>query len=323
MGEAETGVICAYDFPEDAAPKPLGDGALTGSAAAGWRWVHVNVESPARQWLLRGAGLPALASEALLDEDTRPHIAVIEEGTLVTLRGVNLNEGAEPEDMISLHLWIAPDRVISARRQKIFAIDAIRRRADSGRSFASIGAFLAALVEGLTDRIATVVDGMEDRIDGYEEASLEDRNPGLRKRLVELRRDIIALRRFLVPQRDVLAKLAALECDWLDDRSRARIAEVGEDLSRIVDMLAAVRERAILVQENIMSEATERMNRTMYMLSMVATIFLPLGFFTGLLGINVGGIPGTDSPWAFEIVCALLAAICVLQILLFRRMRMF
>jgi len=181
---------------------------------------------------------------------------------------------------------------------------------------------VAVLVEGLTDRVGSVVDEMEDRIDAYEEAGLQDRNADLRKCLVELRRDIIALRRFLVPQRDVLSKLAARECAWLDERSRAKVAEVGEDLSRIVDMLAAVRERAILVQENIVSEATERINRTMYMLSMVATIFLPLGFFTGLLGINVGGIPGTDSPWAFEVVCALLATICVLQILLFRRMRM-
>jgi len=323
MAEIQAGVICAYDFIREAAPHRLDEGALRAPLPSdGWRWIHLDAASPARDWLATAAGLPALVVEAMLDEDTRPHLAGMEEGTLITLRGVNLNAGAEPEEMISLHLWIEEARVISVRRQKIFAVDAIRRAADDGRRFPSIGTFVGMLVEGLTDRVGRVVDEMEDRIDAYEEAGLEDRNAGLRKSLVELRRDIIALRRFLVPQRDVLSKLAACECAWLDERSRARVVEVGEDLSRIVDMLAAVRERAILVQENIVSEATERMNRTMYMLSMVATIFLPLGFFTGLLGINVGGIPGTDSPWAFEIVCALLATICVLQILLFRRMRM-
>ena len=61
------------------------------------------------------------------------------------------------------------------------------------------------------------------------------------------------------------------------------------------------------------------MNKTMYILSIVAGIFLPLGLLTGLLGINVGGIPGTENPWAFAIFCVLLLIIAGGQIWLFKR----
>ena len=64
-----------------------------------------------------------------------------------------------------------------------------------------------------------------------------------------------------------------------------------------------------------------QMNKTMYLLSIVAAIFLPLGLLTGLLGINVGGIPGTESPYAFIVVCVGLIFIAFIQALIFRRMR--
>jgi len=132
MAEIQAGVICAYDFPGEAAPRHLGDAALTDPfPPEGRRWIHLDAASSVRDWLATGAGLPALVVEAMLDEDTRPHVAGLDEGTLITLRGVNLNAGAEPEEMISLHLWIEDRRVISVRRQKIFAVDALRRAADA------------------------------------------------------------------------------------------------------------------------------------------------------------------------------------------------
>ncbi|MBC8423805.1 zinc transporter ZntB, partial [bacterium] len=82
-----------------------------------------------------------------------------------------------------------------------------------------------------------------------------------------------------------------------------------------------IRDRATVTQEELNSSLTEQMNKTMYVLSIVAGIFLPLGLLTGLLGINVGGIPGTESPWAFTIFCIMLGLIAGWQIWLFKRKR--
>ena len=81
-----------------------------------------------------------------------------------------------------------------------------------------------------------------------------------------------------------------------------------------------MREKAAVIQDSMTTLLAERMNRTMLVLSIVAAIFLPLGLLTGLLGINVGGIPGTESPYAFWIVVLLLIVIGAGQIWLFRKL---
>lgn len=318
----DTGLICAYRFHDGkaetlAAPEP-------GGPEGSWQWSHWNLKAEAtRHWILTGAGLPPLAAEELIDPETRPGVAKIENGVMLTLRGVNLNEGAEPDLMLSLRLWIEPGRVISVRSERIFAVDAVRRQADDGTAWPTQGALVAEIVEGLTERTATVVEQLEEQVDEFELLEIAEHTDPLRSDVTDLRRDVVNLKRFLVPQRDALAKFSAMSFDWLSHDDRQEFSLINEELGRVVDMLAAVRERAMIIQETIDSDAAARMNRIMYMLSMVSTVFLPLTFVTGLLGINVGGIPGSHEPVAFWIVCALLVGVGILQLWLFRKLRMF
>ena len=78
-----------------------------------------------------------------------------------------------------------------------------------------------------------------------------------------------------------------------------------------------------MTQEELLARSQERLNRNTYILSIVAAVFLPLGFLTGLLGINVGGIPGTDSPSAFLIVCGALLLVGAVELLFFYWKRWF
>ena len=86
----------------------------------------------------------------------------------------------------------------------------------------------------------------------------------------------------------------------------------------VAEDLEAVRERAAVSQEELLSRLSEQLNQRMYVLSIVAAVFLPLGFLTGLLGINVGGIPGADNAQAFWIFSGLLLIAVVIQLLVFR-----
>ena len=87
--------------------------------------------------------------------------------------------------------------------------------------------------------------------------------------------------------------------------------------------LDAVRERAHIINDEVTNQLTERLNKNMYALSVIAAIFLPLGFLTGLLGINIAGIPGAENPAAFAIFCAMLGMLVIAQILLFRKLKWF
>ena len=105
----------------------------------------------------------------------------------------------------------------------------------------------------------------------------------------------------------------------LAEMDRLRLREAADATTRYVEDLDVVRERAAMVHEELVSRLSEQMDGRMYVLSIVAALFLPLGFLTGLLGVNVGGIPGAESPWGFAIVCSAMLGLVGVQVWLLRR----
>ena len=117
--------------------------------------------------------------------------------------------------------------------------------------------------------------------------------------LAGVRRRIIKLRRYLAPQQDALEALAKAKLDWLHDEDRSLIREAGIQLAKIVDDLDAFRERGQLIQEEILFQINQKLNRNTFLLTLAAGVLLPLNLVTGLFGMNVGGIPGEKWPWMF------------------------
>ncbi len=284
-------------------------------------WVDLDYEDRASvDWLGETVGLDPLVVSAMTAEETRPRMMRHEAGALIILRGVNLNPGADPEDMVSLRLWVDGRRVMSAHRRRLLAVEDVRDQLTAGDGPATPGALLAALARRLVARMGAVISDLDEAIDEIEEIVVDGREePGLRPRLAALRRQAITLRRYLAPQRAVLSSLQAQELDWLSEEDRLHLREVADATTRYIEDLDAARERAAVTQEEINSRTAEQMNRRMFTLSIAAVLFLPLGFLTGLLGINVAGIPGATEPAAFAIVCGLLVLVAVGQIAVLRR----
>lgn len=286
----------------------------------GWIWIHLDRKSEiTRQWLAEKSGLNDLVSEALLAEETRPRSFTVDEGLILILRGVNLNPGADPEDMISIRIWIEENRVITLRHTPLMAIQDLRESIASGKGPREPSDFLVQLCSRLIDRIGPVLETLDEEVDNLEEQVVEAQSYELRTKLGGLRRQAISLRRYIAPQRDVMSRLHAERVPWLDDLHKSQLREVGDRLTRYVEDLDSARERAAVTQEELAGRLSEQMNKTMYILSIVAGIFLPLGLLTGLLGINVGGVPGTESSWAFGIVCLILLFMAGVGVFIFRR----
>jgi zinc transporter len=106
---------------------------------------------------------------------------------------------------------------------------------------------------------------------------------------------------------------------WMDDPDRLTLREITDRLVRHIEDLDTMRERAPVVQEQVASRQAEQLHRRMYVLSIVATVFLPLGFLSRLLGVNVGGLPGAEYPWAFPISSGLLIAVVGVPLCYFRK----
>jgi len=277
-----------------------GAGVAHWSENQGVLWAHIDVaETNASQWVAEHSGIPRAAAEILLAGETRPRSTFSEYGLLIVLRGVNTNPGADPEDMVSVRVWLDANRIITSQRRQLLSIQDVRKSLASGEGPTSSGDFLGALVERLANRIGDFVDSIEDRMDAAEEEIATGRSHGFRQRLSALRRQIAHVRRFLAPQRDALDRLNRQTCAWLTEPDAHRLRQEADRITRYLEDLDLAKERAIVLQEELLSQIAQEQNARMYVLSVVAAIFLPLTFVTGLLGMNVGGLPGLESKFGF------------------------
>lgn len=287
----------------------------------GYTWVHVNATGAGGQGWLAGAGFDPLTLGALTAGETRPRATAHGETVLAYLRGVNLNPGAEPEDMVSLRLFVSATLVVTVERRELGAVDDVIAGFSRGPGPPSPGELVARLALRIAERAEPVVARLNERIDDLED-DVPEQGPvaGLRGELADIRRMAIMMRRYLFPQRDALSALEIEDMAWLDQHARARLREATERVTRLAEELDAIRDRAQVVHDMVLDLRSEAMNRQMLLLSVVSAIFLPLAFITGLLGINVGGIPGNHTAWAFWAVVVLLTLLGVGLVWLFRRL---
>ncbi len=288
-------------------------------------WIHVEARNPdTRTWLENEIpDLDPLIIQALLAEGTRPRLAQIDEGILLILRGVNLNENASPEDMISIRLWVDKHRIITARTGYLKTVRDIEGRLKNGKGPKDPGEFICMLTARLFERMEPVLSDLNELTDNLEEKVLDDADASLREAIIDVRMKAIIFRRYMAPQRDTINQLHIAEIDWFNDDHRRHLWESYNHVSRYIEDLDAIRERSQIVKDELSNILTDKLNRNMYILSVIAAVFLPLGFLTGLLGINVGGIPGADNPYAFWVFSALLGTIVILQVLIFKRLKWF
>jgi zinc transporter len=288
----------------------------------GLLWIHLDSKHPdTRDWLENKSGLNTLTSDSLLEQETRPRNMLTDDGLLLILRGVNCNPGAEPEDMVAIRMLITEHRIVTMRYRRIMAIVDINKLIDTGKGPCCSGEFLVMVAERIADRMGDVVADLDDHADELEDSVVSAESHELRTQLADLRRKTISLRRYIAPQRDVLARLLHDRIPWLNDKDRAHLREVAERSARFVEDVDSARERAAVTQEELNNRIAEQMNKAMYTLSIVAAIFMPLGLLTGLLGINVGGIPGTENSWAFTSVTIGLIAAAVGLVAWFRKIK--
>lgn len=281
-----------------------------GTGPGGWSWVHIARSPEAEAALLADPDVPDAIVWALLEPDTLPRATQLQGGTLLILRGINLRPGADPEDMVSLRLWVTGRRIVSTELRRLAQIDDMIAAFGRGEAPAGPGEFVVTLVESMRAAAEPVLDRLEERVSEMEtRVALPDRRPGLaeRKVLSGVRQDTILLHRYIAPQGQALDALVRAAPDWLGHGHALR--EEAEAFRRIAADLDALRQRAQLVAEEISMAATERTNDIMLTLSVVSVVFLPLTFLTGLLGVNLAGIPYATSTWVFWAFCALLAGV--------------
>jgi zinc transporter len=262
-------------------------------------WLHIDGRrEDARMIVRRLADMPETAVNALVAQETRPRCTFMGAGALINLRGPGIEEEDDGDALVSVRIWAQKGRVITVSYRTLAALEPIMARMMGG-TIHDPGDLIACLAQEITDVLDPEVAELGDSLDDIESEISEEGPTESRRRVSAIRAMAIAYRRFIAPQRQAIERLAMADAPWLEDDDRLHLQEAADRCARMAEELEAVRERSALAHEGLTDLRAEQMNLQALIISVVALVFLPLTFLTGLLGMNVDGIPYAHEPWAF------------------------
>ena len=288
-------------------------------------WVDLDIAAPeARMWLSQHTELDERTINLLLGKKGPNRRENLDEGVFFTLRVMAYGYDEEDDDdhQISLGIFLQANQMITTHQGPLPFLDHIRRQLTSSQKNSLRPAYCCAmlvtyLAERYEDAINDVVEETDDLEDQLEAEYFEDMVPGKVnnrhfRQVTILHRQVLQYRRRLNSLRNVLTFIASDPFIQIGKKERKMLGNAAVHLSRYLDSLEDCRSRAQLMREQLESRLASGLTRTTYKLTTIATVFLPLTFITGLLGINVAGIPESNNPYAFWLVCAVLSAIAIL-----------
>ncbi len=287
-------------------------------------WVHLDGnQEDTYLYLLEKLKLDPLTIDAMLAKETRPRIFFINGDILLILKGVNPSPNTSPEDMVSIRIYIQDHRIISVCLKKVFTAFDVEDAIQSGKGPASVPDFLAQIIKQLFTYAQMALDSIDAMMDQIEDefAKNDTSDESMFSELSDVRSQAIIIKRYFTPQKEVISQLINSQIAWMDKKTKRILQERFEQITRYIEDLDVIRERSMIVMDEIRARLAEKSNHNIYLFSLVAIVFLPLTFITGLFGINVGGIPGSEYPYAFLIFCLGIFGIVIGTIVLFKKIK--
>jgi zinc transporter len=231
----------------------------------------------------------------------------LDDDTLVAVvNDVNYDFAFEPSDISTLWLSVGPRLVVSARLQPLRSIDRLRDAVRRGEKLLSPVALLVHLMHEQGDVLVNIVRNTTARVDTIEDKLLAGRLESKRADLGALRRLLVRLQRLLAPEPAALFRLLRKPPEWIVEEDLSDLHQSTEEFNVALSDMAALQERIKLLQEEIAGRVAEANNRSLFVLTIVTVLALPINIIAGMLGMNVGGIPLADHPQGFWWVVALI-----------------
>lgn len=318
------GLLHAFRIEEDGLLTPLQqievDADLCKQKAL---WAHFNLSNARSiEWFARCTALPPAAREFFAAAEDRVEIQRAGNALMGVLSDLQYSFDFDPEEVVTLRFYLDPYRLITARHHPVSSIDRLRTQARSDVRFASPIALFARLIELQTATLEEIADRLSAKVDRAEDHILAQRRTDARGDLGAVRRLAVRLYRYLLPEHKALASMAKQLPDWAPPEVADALAEDTIDFRNALQDLMAIQERSKLLQEEIAARMAEETNRNLYVLSVVTAVFLPMTLITGIFGMNVADLPGTQEHGAFFWVMVLMFAVGLLAVVVLTRKRL-
>ncbi len=261
-----------------------------------------------RDWIRSKSGLDEAVKEVISTAPT--HSGRRELGSSIVL-GLVRPENANSDALAGVSMVIEANRLLAVCYGPGAVLENALTRYAAQDGSGGASRLLPVIVNALLRPLEAEITRLSDAIGNLEDKAIAESDESLDDSVVQVARRVLVLRRYLVPMRDELSSLA-LNPDELPGTAEPRyLRRAAEYPERLVSALDSSHHRVALILDQLRKSADGRMARSMQKLTIVGTVFLPLSFVTGMLGMNVAGVPGEHDPLAFWLVCAFLLVVAV------------
>lgn len=276
-------------------------------------WLHFNLShTGALPWLKQHAGLSDGFFEMLSDGLHSTRIERTEEALIAVINDVHFDFSFDPSDISTLWINVEQHLVITARRQPLRSVDKLREEVKRGQPLRSAVELLEHLLRAQADVLVDIVRGVTERLDHIEDQLLANRLDHKRARLGALRRLLVRLQRLLAPEPAALFRLLQHPPGWMTELDVQELRQSSEEFSVVLRDMTTLQERIKLLQEEIAAQVNEDNNRSLFVLTIVTVLALPINIITGLLGMNVGGVPLAQHERGFWVVVMIVLTVTVI-----------
>ncbi|MDB5806970.1 MAG: magnesium transporter CorA [Betaproteobacteria bacterium] len=327
-GPDAAGLICGYVF----APGERGRKVNAADAQAWLKtpttdgsfvWLHFNIAHAAcEKWLAQNLGLTDAFYETLREESRSTRIEYADDALIAVVNDVLFDFSLDAPDIATM--WVSADTrmLVSVRTKPLRSIDQLRASVNNGETFRSTADLLVRLLRDQADVLVRIMREATQKTDVAEDSLLAGRLETKRANLGTLRRVLVRLQRLLAPEPAALFRLLNHPPVWMATQDVQELRESTEEFSTALNDMAGLLERIKLLQEEIAAMVNEQNNRSLFVLTIVTVLALPINIIAGLLGMNVGGIPLAKEDNGFWIIVGIVATFTVIAVwITFKRRR--
>ncbi len=271
-------------------------------------------------------GLHSLALEDVINVHQRAKVEPYSDHLFIVTRQIVLT-ASEHLESEQISIFLGKNYVVTFQQRPGDCFDPVRERIRTSRGrIRSAGAdYLAyALIDAVIDSYFPVVEKFADHLEELEDQVAMRQSPDVIDRIHEVRNDLLLLRRSVRPHRDALNELVRDEHPLIGSETRVFLRDCYDHTIQLIDLLEVYREMCADLRDYYLSIVSNRMNEVMKVLTIIATIFIPLGFIAGLYGMNFntslpGNMPELNIPYGYVGAIAMMSLVAVGMLVFFWR----
>lgn len=289
---------------------------------SGFVWLHFNLShAHCLRWLQQYAALDEQYFEAMRDGLASTRIERMDDALLAVINDIDFDFHFESSDIHTMWIQASPQWVISARAHPLRSVDALRQQIRQGDTPESSPQLLERLLRAQADVLVRIVRDVTQRVDQVEDTMLSGRTHMRPRQLGVLRRLLVRLKRLLAPEPSAMFRLLQTPPQWMRDEDLHALRAASEEFSVFLRDMQSLEERIKLLQEEIAAGTNEDTNRSLYTLTMITVLALPVNMMAGLFGMNVGGIPLSQDPLGFWLLVGVIVLFSLIAALWLRSKR--